>query len=244
MLYPIFGTITGFLSGFFGIGGGTFLVPVLVFFGFDIKEAIGISVMQMLFSSIFGSYLNHKSSLINVKDGLYLGIGGIIGASFSGYVVSILSSQILEFLFLGFVIFAIFRFFITKAQTLEKPKEISNIGLMAIGIPTGIFSISLGVGGALILNPLLVSYLKYPIIKATSMSLFFVIFSSISGFISLASHDHINFKIGGVIGIFSLLGVYLGVALAKKMEPKNHKIAILFMYIVIAIIFADKIFSR
>jgi len=44
------GTFIGAMAGFFGIGGGMMLVPVLLAIGFDIKAAIGISIktMQMI----------------------------------------------------------------------------------------------------------------------------------------------------------------------------------------------------
>jgi len=241
VLFPALGVLTGFLSGFFGIGGGTFIVPALVFLGLDIKSAIGISVMQMVFSSIFGSYLNFKNSLLNLKDGLYIGMGGIVGAAFSGYVVSITSSFVLEAAFVGLVIFAIVRFFMTPSEPQGEIKSASNLALFGIGVPTGIFAISLGVGGALILNPLLVSYFRYPIIKATSMSLFFVIFSSISGLISLGYYGHIDFYHGFLVGAFSLIGVFGGVYAAQRVEPKNHKIMILVLYFVILALFLYKI---
>ena len=52
-----FGLITGFTSGFFfGIGGGSILIPMLLVAGFAMKEAVAISIMQMVFSSIYGSF--------------------------------------------------------------------------------------------------------------------------------------------------------------------------------------------
>jgi len=54
------GTLAGTLSGFFGIGGGMILIPLLMLTGMDIKTAIGISIVQMVFSSFYGSYLNYK----------------------------------------------------------------------------------------------------------------------------------------------------------------------------------------
>ena len=43
-----FGLITGFTSGFFGIGGGSILIPMLLVAGFAMKEAVAISIMQMV----------------------------------------------------------------------------------------------------------------------------------------------------------------------------------------------------
>jgi len=94
------GLIVGFMSGFFGIGGGTLLVPALMLVGFAIKDAIGISVMQMVFSSIFGSYLNLKKGAFIMKDGIILGMGGFLGAQGSGFLVSILPASVLSSIFL------------------------------------------------------------------------------------------------------------------------------------------------
>jgi uncharacterized membrane protein YfcA len=105
------GVLTGFLSGFFGIGGGTFLVPSLLLLGFGIKDAIAISVLQMVFSSIAGSYFNLKNSTIPLRNAIYLGVGGFMGALFSGYVLSVVSSEVLQYLFIGVVVFAIGKFF-------------------------------------------------------------------------------------------------------------------------------------
>lgn len=55
-----FGLITGFTSGFFGIGGGSILIPMLLVAGFAMKEAVAISIMQMVFSSIYGSFFKLK----------------------------------------------------------------------------------------------------------------------------------------------------------------------------------------
>ena len=48
------GLLSGIFAGFFGIGGGTLIVPAMMLLGLDIKTAIGISVMQMMFSSLWG----------------------------------------------------------------------------------------------------------------------------------------------------------------------------------------------
>ena len=69
----VLGIGVGVLSGFFGIGGGTILVPILLLMGYGIKVAIGISVVQMVFSSVYGSFLNFKKgSFCTQSDQRYL----------------------------------------------------------------------------------------------------------------------------------------------------------------------------
>ncbi len=54
ILLILVGASVGTLSGFFGIGGGMILIPLLLLIGVDIKSAIGISIVQMVFSSFYG----------------------------------------------------------------------------------------------------------------------------------------------------------------------------------------------
>jgi uncharacterized membrane protein YfcA len=224
------GIIIGVLSGFFGIGGGTVLVPMLMLVGVDIKEAIGISVMQMVFSSIFGSYINYKKGLLKFNSGVYIGVGGFVGALSSGYIINTLSSQTLEIIFVSFVAFAIYKFL--KTPDTEEEKEIeSKLLLFVIGIFVGAFAISIGVGGSILLTPILVGFLHYDMKKASSLGLFFVIFSSVSGFISLSYFGGINYHDGLIVGLASLIGVYFGISIKSKIDSSNYRQVVLGLYL-------------
>jgi uncharacterized membrane protein YfcA len=222
--------MVGFASGFFGIGGGTVLVPVLLFLGFSLKEAIGISVTQMMLSSLYGSYLNYKKGLLKIKNGLSLALGGALGASLSGFIVKHTSKEVLGFVFLTLVFIAIIRFFISVPEPQHEP-PIDNKKLFFIGFFVGAIAISVGVGGAILITPILVGFLHYKLKTTVSLSLFFVVFSSISGFISQSMAGHINYTEGFSIGIASLIGTYFGIKLYHTMHPKNHKKFLLVWYI-------------
>ena len=242
LFLAIIGVFIGFLSGFFAIGGGTMLVPVLLMAGYDIKFAIGISVTQMVFSSLFGSYLNYKKGVLNLKNSIAVGVGGFFGAANSGYIVKHLSSKILTVIFLSFVILAIYRFF--KSPHVSDKKEINNNFLLfVIGYFVGTMSISVGIGGALLITPILVGFLHFPLKKALSSALFFVIFSSVSGFISLAINGYVHYYDGFIVGLFSLVGVYFGIGLSHKTEHKRHKKLLLIFYVVILILILKKLFG-
>jgi len=226
------GIITGFFSGFLGVGGGTILIPTLLFLGFTLKEAIGISVTQMMMSSMYGSFLNFKKGLLNINNGLSLAIGGSIGASFSGIIVHIAPKWLLGAIFLTLVFIAIIRFFITvKEPQIEPP--IDNKKLFFIGFFVGMIAISVGVGGAILITPILVGFLKYKLKTTVSLSLFFVVFSSLSGFISQSLAGHINYIEGFTLGFSSLIGTYFGVKIYHKIETDIHKKILLIWYIFI-----------
>ena len=236
----IFGIITGFTSGFFGIGGGTILVPLLLATGFVMKEAVAISIMQMIFSSIYGSFLNAKKAKDVVKDGTILGIGGSIGGIISGYIVPSLSNEFLQYLFIVILIFSIFRIFYSPAAQNSENQTKSTFILLVIGFFIGILAMSIGVGGSILLTPILVGYLKYDLKAATALGLFFVIFSSIAGFISTAYNGNMLFLEGANVGIGSLIGVYFGIKVKDMVKATSYKNYVLLLNILVLIIMLYK----
>ncbi len=238
----LIGIFIGTMSGFFGIGGGIILTPVLLMLGFDIKTAIGISIMQMVFSSIFGSYLNYKKGLLLLGEGMFIGSGGFIGGFIGGHVTGYVSDGILQGLFFGLLFFALARLlFSVSHEDDTKTKSLPKPILFGIGLLAGIFAITLGIGGSIILTPLLVGVLHYPIKKAVSVGLFFVVFSSVAGLISRLSIGTIDFENGLVIAVSSLLGVTLGIWLKDVVTSKNHKIALMVLYVFAIAMLARKI---
>ena len=225
----LIGIITGFFSGFLGSGGGTILVPLLLLIGFDLKSAIGISVTQMMMSSIYGSYLNYKKGLLKIKNGMYLALGGATGAAFSGIIVKHTSKKVLGAVFLTLVFIAIVRFFITIKEPETEP-PIDRKKLYFIGLFVGTIALSVGVGGAILITPILVGFLKYRLKTTVSMSLFFVVFSSVSGFISQSLAGHVNYLEGFTIGFSALIGTHFGIKLYHKINNKIHKRILLAWY--------------
>jgi len=220
----------GVLSGFFGIGGGTILVPILLLMGYDIKTAIGISVIQMVFSSFYGSFLNFKKGSLSFDTVFAIGVGGFAGALLSGFVVSTVSAQVLEYVFLGFVCIALARMAYTPAIYKES-RKVHPLFLFMIGSVLGVFAISIGVGGSILLVPILVGFLHFELKKAISAGLFFVVFSSLSGLVSLSYAGHMEYLDGIVIGSASLLGVYFGVHLNHKTSGSLQKRLLLGFYL-------------
>jgi len=235
-----FGVLTGFVSGYFGVGGGMVLVPMLLYYGFDMKQAVSISITQMVFSSVYGSFLNLKKTVSVIKDGLILGIGGFIGGLQSGFIVSNVSSRFLEYLFIALIAFAIIRVFISNVQQELDQESKGKLTLLFIGFTIGVLAMSIGIGGSIMLTPVLLGFMKYNLKTATTLSLFFVMFSSIAGFLSMSYNGQMLFSEGVTVGVASLLGVYFGIKLKHITHVVSYKRYILILYILILISMINK----
>lgn len=240
MALAFLGIVVGMLSGFFGIGGGTVSVPVLLYLGFGIKEAIGISVMQMVAGSFMAAWIHKRQQTYSIGDVQYFGYGGIAGAIIGGLLVKTLDSSVLEWLFLSIVAFTLGR--LAFSAPVPTRSEVINRPLYtAVGGGVGVFSGMLGVGGSILMTPILVSFMGFPLKKASAVGLFFVMFTSVSAFVTLWSLGMINLHAGMVMAFSSLIGIMAGIWLVNRVKVSHYKRILLLFYIIIFAVTAFKL---
>lgn len=104
----IVGIAAGILSGMFGVGGGTIIVPALVFlFGMSQHTASATSLVAMLLPvGVLGVAEYYRSGTIssdNIRFGLIISVGLFIGVFFGARIATHLSSDILRKLFSIFI---------------------------------------------------------------------------------------------------------------------------------------------
>lgn len=234
------GIMVGTLSGFFGIGGGTVSVPILLYLGFGIKEAIGISVMQMVVGSLMAAMIHRQQKSYEIQEIKYFGFGGLLGAIIGGMLVKILNASVLEWFFLGIVAFTLGRLILsnpapTRAEVVHRPLYV------AIGGGIGVFAGMLGVGGSILMTPILVSFMGFSLKKASSIGLFFVMFTSVSSVITLGILGIINWNAGLLVATSSLVGIWLGIWLMNQTKLTHYKQVLVIFYIIIFALTAYKL---
>lgn len=238
----ILGITVGTLSGFFGIGGGTVTVPLLLYLGFGIKEAIGISVMQMVAGSLMAAFIHQKNKTYEMSDIKYFGFGGLAGAMIGGVLVKVLNVSVLEWAFLGIVAFTLGRLALSSPSP-TRSEVVSHPLYVAIGSVIGIFSGMLGVGGSILMTPILVSFLGFELKKASAVGLFFVVFTSLSAFITFGMLGMLNWYAGAIMAVSSLAGIGLGIWLVHKTHLTHYKQILVFFYILIFSLTAYKLIA-
>ncbi|PYE86640.1 hypothetical protein C7477_1214 [Phyllobacterium leguminum] len=74
------GAAVGFLSGMFGVSGGFLITPLLIFYNIPPVVAVATGVNQVIASSVSGALAHFKRRTLDIKLGLLLVAGGLLGS--------------------------------------------------------------------------------------------------------------------------------------------------------------------
>jgi uncharacterized membrane protein YfcA len=177
-----------------------------------------------------------------MNDIKYFGFGGLAGAMIGGVLVKVLNVSVLEWAFLSIVAFTLGRLALSSPSP-TRSEVVSHPLYVAIGSVIGIFSGMLGVGGSILMTPILVSFLGFELKKASAVGLFFVVFTSLSAFITFGMLGMLNWYAGAIMAVSSLAGISLGIWLVHKTHLTHYKQILVFFYSLIFSLTAYKLIA-
>ena len=132
LLIVFIGVVIGGLSGLFGVGGGFLMTPLLIFLGIPPAIAVGTEAPHVLASSLSGAIAHWRRKNVDIKMGLFLLAGGILGSTAGVNLFKILRGfgqidVIIQFLFLIFLGFVGFSMLFESARTTIKKYRTTSI---------------------------------------------------------------------------------------------------------------------
>lgn len=74
------GALGGVMAGLFGIGGGFLITPILIFNGVPPSVAVATSANQIVASSVTGFISQWYRKSVDIKMGIFLLMGGLLGS--------------------------------------------------------------------------------------------------------------------------------------------------------------------
>ncbi|MBP2437142.1 sulfite exporter TauE/SafE family protein [Microbacterium amylolyticum] len=238
------GLVSGFMSGLFGVGGGTVIVPLLVTFAlFGQKLASGTSGASIIFTAAVGVISYATGGNVDWLAAGLLAAGGIVGAPIGAQLLHKLSEAFLRWFFVGFlavVIVSLF-FIVPDRDVSAVPMNIwLGAALVGVGVLTGILSGLIGVGGGIIVVPVLILLFGTSDLVAKGTSLLMMIPTTISGAIRNAKNKNIDFVAAGIVAVATVITTPLGTIVAGVTSPFVANILFAAFLVIIAVQMGQK----
>lgn len=240
ILYLLLGGLISVLSGFFGVGGGFILTPILLLIGYSPLEAITTSLFFTVGTSVSGITAHIRLKNILWKEGLIMGLSGIVATQLARPLVYALEARGWDEIVIPFLYIVLLAYFAIKMirqgqkkdDEIPAPTQFSMPKLLAVGFVGGFVSATLGVGGGFIIVPLIITSLGFNPKKAVGTSLFAVLLIVSVGFISYAMNTEINYFIGLMLIAGALFGSQFGARMTGRFENSEMNAMLGILYLV------------
>ncbi|MEW6016217.1 MAG: sulfite exporter TauE/SafE family protein [Candidatus Zixiibacteriota bacterium] len=117
--------LTGFLSGFMGVGGGFILLPALIYMvGCPTTVAVGTSLLSVCFMSGYGCFTYSLSGRTELTAAMLMLIGAAVGAQIGVMATKYIKGYGIRLLFAVMIIFA------GISVALKQAQEVLDIAVM------------------------------------------------------------------------------------------------------------------
>ncbi len=234
IIYLSIGLFSGFMSGLFGIGGGSVRIPLLNLAGLPLLIAFGINLFVIPFSSSIGAITQRKH--IDRRIAIYVIIGGSLGAVLGAFCVGLISTLILAIIFVVTCIITILGIYLDRIF----PRLSQRINPSAKNIIPVSFSLNLitgmrgGSGGSLF--PPFLRAMKLDVHKAIATSLFVTIFTAIPAMIIYWHRGNIIWLPALSVLVGSVSGARIGSKVSLKTKPLWLEIGLSILVVALALI--------
>lgn len=214
MLFAAIGFIVGALMGITGAGGAIMAIPLFqLFLGFSLKEATLLSLVTV----IAGTALNLIQRLRDVNWKIVSGLAGtgIISTFLFSSLKQSLSDTVILILLLIIGLFSVSRVWKTQREEQKKQTSPGFFLIILIGLLLGFITSLTGLGGGVLLIPILLSVfgMNYPDALPTSLATIMLV--SLSALMVqyqltmslLQLQDILSIFLGVVIAVITVMGI-------------------------------------
>ena len=257
------GSLAGFVAGFFGVGGGIVLVPILLYYYSVLQVsplvathlAMGTSLAIVLATSLFSAARHHRNGHVVHRAALTIGAVSVIAAFGGSLVAGGLSGRVLQQIFSAVLVLAAIRLLVNRRETGQKGEMRLELPPMVLtGFITGGVSALTGVGGGVVSIPMMHSIMRFPMKKAVGTSSATIVLTAaaaaagylVSGLSDPEVAPYASFTVGYIDFLHSLpllLGTLpfavIGAGLANRVKSRLlSRLFAIFMLVVAARMFA------
>lgn len=243
------GLVAGVLGGLLGIGGGTLVVPGLVFFfAFGQHRAHGTSLVVALMLATSGVLTYALHGEVNAIIALEIAAGGVIGAIFGASAANAIKGRVLRRIFSVFLILVAIRMIYAGLypNSCSTTPAFANGSLpmamlvVGVGILTGFMSALLGIGGGVVMVPAMVMLLGIAQKSAHGISLAAMMPTAFTGILMHCARGNVDFRVGGWVGLGAAVGAFCGALAAVNLDACTLRLIFAIFLILMSALMAAK----
>jgi len=175
MVLLITGVAAGLATGLLGVGGGFIIVPALYFImesmgipmDTAIRTAFGTSLAVILPTALNGARSHYRRGFLDLEEAIPIGVLGFLGSMAGAYTAGIFSAEVLKSFFGALLLFIALQMIFSGK--IDGGRELRGAAL-PLGFLAGLLSGLLGIGGGVVLVPLLVMVAGFDVLEAVGTS--------------------------------------------------------------------------
>jgi len=232
IIYLCIGLSAGFMSGMFGIGGGSVRIPLLNLAGLPLLSAFAINFVVIPFSSLVGAISQRKNIVKKIVT--YAIVGGVLGEIIGAISVGFIPTLILAIIFATLCFIIAFGIFsdkiVPKLAKKVKPTKKNIFGSsFFVSFITGLRG---GSGGSI--YPALFKSLGLDIHQAIATSLTVSIFTALGAIPIYWYRGNVIWLPALFVLIGSMIGARLGSKICLKAKPFWLEVALSVLMVALA----------
>lgn len=215
----VVGMLVGVLSGMFGIGGGTVIVPALVWLGLSQRNAAATSTLAIVPTSISGVVSYATGGHVDWLAAVLLFCGMFVGGQIGSWL---LSELVLRWIFVAFLVFVVINqvSFVPSRDHQIAMSVTTGICLALLGVIIGTLAGLLGIGGGALAVPSLSMLFGASDLIARGTSLLAMFPNSITTSAANLKRRLAHVKTALIIGVTAAVTAPLGTWIAGEVSPR------------------------
>ncbi len=242
------GAMVGLMISTTGVGGGVVVLPILTYlFGLDALASVATANLLSMLMKISSSYMHFRMGNIPLRQSLIILLIMIPGTMLASYGVTMLNHvshhQVqlewgINLLVLLAILFSLYLFYhrIRQSQISQTQQSRLIKPLLLPGTGAGLVLGATGVGGGIVVLPLLLRYAQMRIKQAVGASLFVTMMLSGSSAFAYAYGGHTDWKLALVLFVGSLLTIPFARYVMKRLSDKVLQYVTLFLILCSAVL--------
>jgi len=219
----------GVFASLLGLGGGVFMVPLLLLGGFVAAqpEAAGTSIAAVFFTGLSASFAYYRRRAIDFRVGFLFMPSAIAGVFLGTYIVKVVDPAWLTIAFGVFLLYPTATMLLGRTSKDVKSKlggEASGwrfyLLVGVIGLVAGTATKLFGIGGGTVFVPSLVVFLGLGIVKAIAVSLFVMVPTALVGTITSWFQGTLLVE----LALPLILGIVIGAQIGPRIGARVPKV--------------------